>query len=258
MNRAKLNLVSLQTLVRKEINRILRIWTQTLVPSVMTSILYFVIFGALIGARVGKMDGVDYMAFIVPGLIMMAVINNSYSNVVSSFFGNKFAKAIEELLVSPTSNWVIVLGYVSGGMFRGLLVGFFVTIVALFFTHLSIFSIFILISSVVLTSILFSLAGLINGIFARKFDEVQIVPLFILTPLTYFGGVFYSIKLLPQFWQYISMANPILYMVNIFRYGFFGVSDVNVWFAYIMILAFITVFYSWALYLLKKGHGMRN
>lgn len=258
MNWTQRNFVSFYTISRKQISRILRIWTQTLVPSVMTSVLYFVIFGSLIGARVGEMDGLSYMAFIVPGLIMMAVINNSYSNVSSAFFGEKFGKSIEEVLVSPVPNWIVILGYISGGIFRGLVVGLLVTIVSLFFTSLDITNIIILILSVVLSSIMFSLAGLVNAIFAKKFDDVGIVPLFVLTPLTYFGGVFYSIKLLPEFWQGVSLVNPILYMVNVFRYGFFGVSDVNIFIAFVMILLFIVIFFSWALYLLNKGHGMRN
>lgn len=258
MNKKDINIVSLKTIGMKEIIRILRIWPQTLAPSILTSILYFVIFGSLIGSRVGEMNGLPYIAFIVPGLIMMAVINNSYTNTSSSFFGNKFQKSIEEILVSPTSNIVIILGYSIGGLFRGLVIGFLVTIVALFFTSLDIFNILILISSVLLTSVMFSVAGIINGIYAKKFDDVSIVPVFVLTPLTFFGGVFYSIDLLSPFWQVFSLANPILYMVNAFRYGFFGVSDVNVWLAFAMIFLFIAVFFIWALYLLKKGYGMRE
>lgn len=236
----------------------MRIWPQTLLPSVITLSLYFVIFGSLIGSRVGEMGGFDYMAFIVPGLIMMAVITNSYMNVSSSFFGSKFQKSIEELLVSPTPNHVIILGYVFGGMFRGLFVGLLVTIVSLFFSDLKIYNVFILIGSVVLTSMLFSVAGLLNAIFARKFDDVTIVPTFVLTPLVYLGGVFYSIELLSSFWQSISLINPILYMVNTFRYGFLGVSDININFAFAIIVIFIIVFYSMAYYFLKKGYGMRN
>jgi len=258
MSKFRQNHIAFQTIASREISRILRIWTQTLLPSVMTSALYFVIFGSLIGSRIGEMGGVDYISFIVPGLIMMAVINNSYSNVASSFFGSKFQKNIEELLISPTSNYTIILGVISGGIFRGLMVGFFVTIISLFFTKLLIYNIFILISSVLLTSILFSLAGLVNGILATRFDEVGIVPLFVLTPLTYFGGVFYSISMLPEFWQNLSLLNPILYMVNIFRYGFLGTSDVNIFYAFLMIFVFIIIFFSWSSYLLKKGKGLRS
>ncbi len=250
--------IAFYTIARKEINRILRIWTQTLFPSVITSILYFVIFGGLIGSHIGEMDGIEYISFIIPGFIMMAVINNSYINTASSFFMNKFHKSIEEIIVSPTPSWVIATGYAIGGMFRGLVVGFLVILVSLFFVELEIFNIAILISSIVLTSALFSFAGLINGIYAKKFDDVGIIPIFILTPLTYFGGVFYSITLLPQFWQNLSLINPILYMVNIFRYGFFGVSDVNIIFAISMIIILLVIFYVWVIYLLSKGHSMRS
>ena len=250
--------IAFYTIARKEIVRILRIWTQTLIPSVITSILFFIIFGNLIGSHIGEMDGIEYMAFIIPGLIMMAVINNSFTNTAYSFFGNKFHKSIEEILVSPTPSWVIATGYAIGGMFRGLVVGFLVILVSLFFVELEIFNIAILISSVVLTSALFSFAGLINGIYAKKFDDVGIVPLFVLVPLTYFGGVFYSISLLPQFWQTLSLINPILYMVNIFRYGFFGVSDVNIIFAISMITILLVISYAWAIHILNRGHSMHT
>ena len=258
MSRAQANWIGFSTIARKEIVRILRIWTQTLLPSAITLSLYFIIFGSLIGSRIGEMDGVDYISFIVPGLIMMAVLTNSYSNVSSSFFGMKFSKAIEEMLVSPLHNGFIIAGFAIGGMFRGLLVGIIVTLVSLFFSALEFYNVLVVISVIVLTSVLFSLAGLVNGIYARKFDDVGIVPIFILTPLTYLGGVFYSIKLLPEFWQYVSMLNPILYMVNVFRYGFLGVSDINIYFALSMLAIFSVVFYVWALFLMKKGHGMRN
>lgn len=257
LNRTKQNWISFKTILNKEITRINRIWTQTLLPSVITSVLYFIVFGSLIGSRVGEVGGVDYMTFIVPGLIMMAVITNSFTNVAGSFFGNKFQKSIEELLVSPTPNSVIIAGVISGGLYRGLLVGIFVTLVSMFFTSLSVFNIFILISSVVLTSALFSLFGLVVGIKATKFDDIGIIPLFVLTPLTYFGGVFFSIDMLPTFWQNLSLINPILYMVNLFRYGFLGSSDVSVLFSYSMILLTITIFYIWSFKLLKTSKGMR-
>ena len=256
-NRTKQNWISFKTILNKEITRINRIWTQTLLPSVMTSALYFIVFGSLIGSRVGEVGGVDYMTFIVPGLIMMAVITNSFTNVAGSFFGNKFQKSIEELLVSPTPNSVIIAGVISGGLYRGLLVGFFVTLVSMFFTSLSVFNMFILISSVVLTSSLFSLFGLVVGIKATKFDDIGIIPLFVLTPLTYFGGVFFSIDMLPTMWQNLSLINPILYMVNLFRYGFLGTSDVSVLFSYTMILLTIVIFYVWSYRLLKTSKGMR-
>lgn len=260
-NTVKFNdqLIGLKTLALKEVIRILRIWKQTLLPPVITLTLYFLIFGTLIGSRVGEMDGVSYMAFIVPGLIMMSVITNSYSNVSSSFFGAKFQRSIEEILVSPLSTHFVILGYVFGSMFRGLLVGLIVTLVSLFFSPtLEINNIFIVILTVILTSFVFSLAGLFNGIFAKKFDDVQLVPIFVLTPLTYLGGVFYSLSLLPTFWQVISLFNPILYMVNLFRYGFLGITDINIYIAFGILTLFMIVFYYLVYYMLEKGVGMRN
>ncbi len=250
--------VGIKTLLRKEINRILRIWTQTLLPPAITMTLYFIIFGNLIGSRIGNMDGFDYMSFIVPGLVMMAVITSSYGNMVSSFFGAKFAKHVEELLISPMPNWAILTGYVGGCLFRGLAVGIIVTGVSLFFTDIQVHNIWIVISTVVLTSVVFSLGGFINAAFAKKFDDIAIIPTFILTPLTYLGGVFYSISLLPEFWQGVSKINPVLYMVNTFRYGFLGVSDINVYVAYALILTFVFIlgFFSWLI--LHKGWGLRS
>lgn len=245
------------TIVTKEVRRFMRIWTQTLLPPVITMVLYFVIFGELIGRRIGTMGGFDYVQFVAPGLIMMSVITNSYSNVVSSFFGNKFSKCIEELLVSPTPTYVILAGYVIGGVARGLIVGFVVSLVSLFFVELHIHNLFLVILTVFLTSVMFALAGLVNGVFAKNFDDVNIVPTFILTPLTYLGGIFYSISMLPDFWQGVSHLNPVLYMVNAFRYGFLGVSDVPVGYALGMILFFITVFSSYAMHLLNKGKNLR-
>jgi ABC-2 type transport system permease protein len=250
--------IGIQTLLRKEITRIVRIWSQTLLPPAITMTLYFVIFGNLIGSRIGEMGGFDYMSFIVPGLVMMAVITSSYGNMVSSFFGAKFAKHVEELLISPMPNWAILAGYVSGSLFRGLAVGLIVTIISLFFTQIQIHSYGIVISTVVLTSVVFSLGGFINAAFAKKFDDIAIIPTFILTPLTYLGGVFYSITLLPEFWQGVSKINPVLYMVNTFRYGFLGVSDINLGVAYGIIIGFVLIlgFISW--YILHKGIGLRS
>lgn len=252
------NYIAFHTIFIKETRRFLRIWPQTLLPPAITMVLYFVIFGNLIGSRIGKMEGYDYMQFIVPGLIMMSVITNAYGNVVSSFFSIKFHRSIEELLVAPVPNYIILLGFVFGGMIRGILCGFIVTLLSLFFTKLHIENILITLCVVVLTSALFSLAGFINAVFATKFDDVSIVPTFILTPLTYLGGVFYSIKMLPDFWQHVSMANPILYMVNAFRYGILGVSDVNIQVALGMISLFVAAFYIFALSLLNKGIGIRQ
>ena len=250
--------VAFSTIVVKEIRRFTRIWAQTLLPPAITMALYFVIFGNLIGSRIGEMGGDDYMNFIVPGLIMMSVITNSYANVVSSFFSMKFQGSIEELLVSPVPNWVVLCGYVAGGVARGVGVGLMVTLLSLFFTDLVIHNILITGSMVILTSIVFSLGGFINAIFATKFDDISIVPTFVLTPLTYLGGVFYSISLLPDFWQAVSQANPILYMVNAFRYGILGVSDIDIRFAFVMVAFFIAVLFSISLYLLSKGKGIRS
>ena len=250
--------IAFKTIVIKEVLRFARIWVQTIIPPVITISLYFVIFGNLIGSQIGDMDGFKYMDYIVPGLIMMAVITNSYANVVSSFYGTKFHHHIEEMLVSPLPNYLIVLGFVVGGIARGLTVGIAVTGVSLFFTDLSFYSLGVIISTVILTSTLFALAGLLNGIFATSFDDISIVPTFVLTPLTYLGGVFYSINMLPDFWQNVSRINPILYMVNTFRYGFLGVSDINIGLSYTIIIGFIIALYSCAMYLLHIGYGIRR
>ncbi|RED54130.1 ABC transporter permease [Aestuariispira insulae] len=251
-------LVAYRTITVREIRRFTRIWGQTILPPAITMSLYFVIFGNLIGPRIGSMDGHDYMDFIVPGLIMMSVITNSYSNVVSSFFSQKFQHSIEELLVSPVPNWVILAGYVTGGVARGLAVGLIVTLLSLGFTDLQLHNPLIIVAVVLCTSVLFSLGGFINAVFARSFDDVSIVPTFVLTPLTYLGGVFYSISLLPDFWQGVSKANPILYMVNAFRYGFLGITDIDVGFAFAMILGFTGLLFAFALHLLNVGKGIRS
>ena len=250
--------VALLTLMRKEIRRYTRIWSQTLLPSAITMSLYFLIFGSLIGSRIGEMGGVSYMEFVVPGLIMMAIVTNSYANVVSSFFGSKFNNSIEELLVSPTPNHIVLLGFVSGGVSRGMLVAVIVTIVASLFVELNIHSYAVVVAVVTLTSILFSLCGLINAVFANTFDDINIVPTFVLTPLTYLGGVFYSLKLLPDFWATVSQANPLVYVVNAFRFGMLGVSDVSVGFAFAMIGAFTLVAYLYAAHLLRTGRRLRT
>ncbi|MGO2240937.1 MAG: ABC transporter permease [Halomonas sp.] len=255
---ASQTLIALWTLVLKEIKRFTRIWPQTLLPPSITMAMYFIIFGNLIGSRIGDMDGFSYMDFIVPGLIMMSVITNSYSNVASSFFSNKFQRSIEEMMVSPMPNWVILSGFILGGMARGLGVGIIVTVVSLFFTRLTMEHPLLTILVVVLTSALFSIGGFINALLASKFDDISIVPTFILTPLTYLGGVFYSISMLPDFWQGVSMLNPILYMVNVFRYGFLGVSDIPVGWALAAIFAFIVVLFSVALVMLERGKGIRS
>ena len=253
-----LNLVALRTIIRKEMTRVLRIWVQTIVPPAITMTLYFIIFGNLIGRRIGSMDGFDYMQYIAPGLIMMSVITNSYGNVVSSFFGAKFGRHLEEMLVAPMSYATIIIGHIAGGVLRGLLVGGLVTIVALFFTRLEVAHPFVMISIVLLSSIVFSLAGFINAVFAKKFDDISIVPTFVLTPLTYLGGVFYSISLLPEFWQGVSKANPILYMVNAFRYGILGSSDISIGHAYAILIVFVIVLFTACMSLMKRGIGIRD
>jgi len=253
-----LNLIAVKTLIRKEVFRVLRIWVQTIVPPAITMTLYFIIFGNLIGRRIGSMDGFDYMQYIAPGLIMMSVITNSYGNVVSSFFGAKFGRHIEEMLVSPMSSAAIIIGHVAGGVLRGLAVGALVTVIALFFTKLQVQHPFVTVSIVILSATVFSLAGFINALFAKKFDDIAIIPTFILTPLTYLGGVFYSISLLPEFWQTVSKANPILYMVNAFRYGILGTSDISIGHAYVILVLFVTLLFSACLYFLNRGIGIRE
>lgn len=252
------NSIALKSILTKEIQRFMRIWVQTLVPPAITISLYFVIFGSLIGSRIGEMGGFDYMSFIVPGLIMMSVITNSYSNVASSFFSAKWQRNVEEMLVAPVPNWVIVAGYVGGGMCRGILVGLIVTLVSLLFVDIQLHNIWVIIATVVLTSATFALGGLINAIFAGSFDDISIIPTFILTPLTYLGGVFYSISLLPEFWQGVSQANPIVYMVNAFRYGFLGISDVSLVTAFAVIGFFIITLFTIAMTLISKGIGLRS
>ncbi len=250
--------IGFKTIVIREYGRILRIWGQTIVPSVVTSVLYFAIFGSLIGRRVGSMDGFDYKQYIAPGLIMMSVITNSYGNVVASFFGAKFGKHVEELLVSPLPNWVIVGGYAAGGILRGVLVGAAVTVVSLVFTHLQVHHLPVVLAALLLTSLTFGLGGFLNALFAKNFDQVNWIPAFVLTPLTYFGGVFYSVSLLPGWARTLSYANPILYMVNAFRYGFLGVSDVDVRVAFTLMVGAAVVLFTAALVLMNRGTGIRD
>jgi ABC-2 type transport system permease protein len=250
--------VGFRTIVIREFSRIVRIWAQTLVPPAITATLYFVIFGSLIGRRIGDMGGYSYLQYIAPGLIMMSVITNSYGNVVSSFFGAKFGRHIEELLVAPLPNWLIVLGYVTGGVLRGLLVGLVVSLIALVFTHLHVEHPLIVMAAVLLTSVIFSLGGFVNAIFAKNFDQVTFVPTFILTPLTYLGGIFYSITMLPEWAQQLSRANPILYMVNAFRHGFLGQSDVGLGFSFAIMLAAVIALFTACVWLMNRGTGIRD
>jgi len=249
---------ALTTIVRREVSRILRIWAQTLVPPAITMTLYFLIFGGLIGSRVGTMDGIKYMDFIVPGLVMMSVIQNSYGNISSSFFGAKFGRHVEELLVSPMPNWVILGGYVAGAVLRGLMVGVIVLAIAMLFTHVRMPHPLVTLTTVLLGATIFSLAGFVNAVYAKKFDDIAIVPTFILTPLTYLGGVFYSVKLLPDWAQAATHLNPIFYMVNAFRYGLLGATDVPLWIAYALMLGFAIALAATGLWLLRRGVGLRS
>jgi ABC-2 type transport system permease protein len=250
--------VAFQTILRKETMRFLRIWIQTLLPPAITMTLYFLIFGSLLGSQIGDVHGFSYMQYIAPGLIMMSVITNAYANVVSSFFGMRFQKSVEELLIAPLPPALFLLGFIAGGILRGLLVGLIVTVIALFFTHLTIHNILTVMAVVLLAATLFALAGFTNALFAKKFDDITIVPTFILTPLTYLGGVFYSIQVLPDFWRHLSFLNPILYMVNAFRYGILGVSDVSVMGALSMLTISCVVLFGINVRLLQKGVGIRS
>ncbi|MHB8919513.1 MAG: ABC transporter permease [Halothiobacillus sp.] len=245
-------------LLTREVLRFGRIWLQTILPPMIMTSLYFIVFGHLIGPRVGEIDGVSYINYLVPGLILMSVITQSYANVVSSFYGAKFARHIEELLVSPMPYWLIILGYVAGGVARGLSVGAAVTLVAVFFAHIEVHDLWALLLVAVLTSALFSLGGMINAIYANSFDHITIVPTFILTPLTYLGGVFYSIHMLPPFWQQVSLFNPILYVINGFRYAMLGISDVPVYSSYLILGVSIVILYAFTLHLFNRGIGMRG
>ena len=250
--------ITFSTLLHKEVMRFTRIWVQTILPSAITTTLYFVIFGRLIGDRIGAMDGFAYVDFIVPGLVLMGVITNAYSNVVSSFYSSKFSRYVEELLVSPAPPWVILAGYVAGGAARGVTVGVVVMLVAMFFTDVTPYSLALTLLVFVLTAVLFALGGFINAVFANSFDDISIVPTFVLAPLTYLGGVFYSIDLLPTFWQWVSLLNPVLYMVNAFRYGLLGTSDIPLSIAFAIIIGFIVVFTLVSLYLLRRGIGIKH
>ena len=251
-------LIALRTIVVKEVRRFLRIWVQTILPSTITMSLYFIIMGKFIGSQINDIHGFSYIEFIAPGLIMMGIITNSYANSVSSFYSSKFQRHIEEMLVSPMPNYIIIIGFMLGGIARGAIVGAAVTVVALFFTKLQIHNLSLVFVITILTAALFSIAGIINGIFANSFDDISIIPTFVLTPLTYLGGIFFSIEMLPKFWQSVSLANPILYMVNSFRLGILGVTDVSLATAMLVITGMFVVLFSVCLYLLNKGIGIRS
>ena len=258
MNNVEYISVALCTLMRKEVTRFIRIWTQTLIPPVITTCLYFLIFGNLIGPRIGPMQGHTYIDFIVPGLVMMSIITGAYTNVASSFFSSKFQRFIEEIMVSPVPNYVILIGYLTGGICRGIVVGVIVLVVSSLFANVSIVSPEITIVIFILTALVFSLGGMLNGMFARKFDDVSIIPNFVLTPLIYLGGVFYSVQMLPQFWQTVSLANPLLYVINVARYAFLGSSDVGIWVSFTVIGLSIAILFTICMVLLERGYGMRE
>lgn len=250
--------IAFKTILVREVKRFMRIWIQTVVPAVIVSALYFIIFGKVLGDIIKDIDGINYIDYIIPGVILMTVIQNSYSNVVSSFYSAKYHRSVEELLVSPTPNYIILLGFAMGGLVRGLVVGFAVTLVSLVFTNLHIHNVWIVLAVVVLTSVLFSLAGFINAVFANSFDDISIVPTFVLTPLIYLGGVFYHLSALSEFWQNVAVFNPVLYMINAFRYGFLQSSDVSIVMSFAIISGFIVIFFSVAMFLLNKGIGLKS
>lgn len=254
----KLQLIAFYTIIRKEVTRFMRIWVQTILPPAITMTLYFIIFGTLIGSQIRPIHGFTYMQYIVPGLVMMSVVTNAYTNVVSSFYGARFSRSIEEIVVSPIPEYLMLLGFVVGGVMRALVVSIVVILLSLFFTHLYVHNITIMITVIVLSATLFSLAGFTNAIFAKKFDDIAIIPTFVLTPLTYLGGVFYSLAVLPPLWQKVSLLNPILYMVNAFRYGILGITDINVYLAIVIIVFFTIILFFINLILLRKGVGIRT
>lgn len=253
--------ISFYTIIRKDIVRIIRIWPQTLLPSIITSVLYFLIFGTVLGSRIGTMQGVDYMTFVVPGLVMLAIVTTSYANTSFTFFTSKFfARSIDEILVSPTPPWLLIAGFIGGGVVRGLLVGTLVLLVSLFFTGLTlaIHNILIIFAFAILTCLVFSLAGLVNGIYAKSIDGINIIPTFVLTPLVYLGGIFYSVHVLPAWWQTITYANPLFYLINGFRYGFLGMADISLAISVGMLILLILILIAINWYLIRTGLGLKQ
>ncbi|OGG79905.1 ABC transporter permease [Candidatus Kaiserbacteria bacterium RIFCSPLOWO2_01_FULL_54_13] len=253
--------ISFYTMLRRDIVRMFRIWVQTFLPSVVTSVLYFTIFGTILGSQIGDRQGVSYMTFVVPGLVMLAIVTTSYANTSFMFFASKFfARSIDEILVSPTPPWLLIAGFAGGGVVRGVLVGTLVLIVSVFFTglHLAIHNILVILAFATLTALVFSLAGLVNGIYAKSIDGINIVPTFVLTPLVYLGGIFYSIHTLPDWWQAITYANPLFYLVNGFRYGFLGMADVSLAISTGILFGMIVVLVAINWYFIKTGLGLRQ
>lgn len=251
-------LIAYQTIVIKELVRCFRIWPQTMIPPVITTVLYFLIFGKLVGSQISAVQGFTYMQYIAPGLIMMQVIMNSYVNSSSSFFSMKFHRSIEEILISPTPNVIILLGFITGAVARGCIIGIIVMCIALFFTHLSLHHLALMFFTVLMTAIFFATLGVINGIYARNFDDVSWVPSFVLTPLTYLGGVFFSVTMLSDVWQKVAMLNPILYIIDLFRYSVLGVIDTNISIALMMLMLGSLGVFLFALRLIRQSPRLRS
>ena len=253
--------ISFYTMIRKDVVRMFRIWGQTFLPSIITSILYFLVFGTVLGSRIGEMQGFDYIVFVVPGLVMLAIVTNAYANTSFTFFQSKFfARSIDEILVSPTPPWVMIAGFIGGGVIRGIVVGASVLLISIFFTNLAltISSVAVILAFAILTAFVFSLAGLVGGIYARTIDGINIVPTFVLTPLVYLGGIFYTVHALPAWWQAITYANPLFYLINGFRWGFLGIADISPLISGAMLFAFIAVLVALNWYLIRKGLGLRQ
>jgi ABC-2 type transport system permease protein len=250
---------SFYTIVRKDIVRMFRIWSQTFLPSVVTSVLYFLIFGSVLGGRIGDINGFSYIHFVVPGLVMLAVVTNAFSNVATTFFASKFfARNIDEVLVSPTPPWILIAGFIGGGIIRGVLIGLLVLLVSVFFAIPPLAHPLAVVFFLVLSSLLFSLAGLVNGIYAKSFDGISIIPTFVLTPLVYLGGVFYSVSTLPGWWQQLTYANPIFYIINGFRYGFLGFADTSLGVSILVLTLLVGILVGVNWYLLRTGLGLRQ
>lgn len=250
---------SFYTMLRKDVVRMMRIWTQTFLPSVITSVLYFLIFGSVLGDRIGGFGDHSYVQFVIPGLVMLAVVTNAFSNVAFTFFTSKFfSRNIDEILVSPTPPWVFIAGFISGGVVRGVIIGFLVLIVSLIFATPALAHPLVVLAFLFLSSILFALGGLVNGIYAKNFDGIQIVPTFVLTPLVYLGGVFYSVHMLPAWWQTLTFLNPIFYLINGFRYGFLGIADVSLWISFAVLFTMISILVALNWYLIRKGLGLKQ
>lgn len=252
-------LISFYTIVRKDVVRIFRIWPQTFLPSIITSVLYFLIFGTVLGNRIGSFGDVPFIDFVIPGLIMLAVVTNSFSNVATVVFSSRFfARNIDELLVSPTPPWVIVAGFVASGVVRGSIVGLLVFAVSIPFAGFHVENAFVVLFFLFLTSTALSLGGLLNGIHAKSIDGINIIPTFVLTPLIYLGGVFYSIEVLPAFWQPVSLANPLFYIVDGFRNGMLGIADTSLWVSSGVLLAVTAVLALFAWYEIRVGLHLKQ